>query len=52
MSVQSNLKKTPSFMDKDLLKNSSNVYTGSPQSEINFEEYVKNLDELVNSKVA
>ena len=31
---------------------SSQTYTHSPQSEINFEEYIKNLDELVNSKVA
>ena len=41
-------------MDKDmLLKNSSQTYSQqSPGSEINFEDYIKNLDELVNSKVA
>lgn len=50
--MHSNLKNTPSFMDKDLLKTSQTFTTGSPQSEINFEEYIKNLDELVNSKVA
>lgn len=50
--MQQNLKKTPSFMDKDMLKNSSQTYSHSPGSEINFEEYIKNLDELVNSKVA
>ena len=39
-------------MDKDMLKNSSQTLTQSPGSEINFEDYIKNLDELVNSKVA
>lgn len=40
-------------MDKDLLKTSQTFTMGSPQqSEINFEDYIKNLDELVNSKVA
>ena len=35
-----------------MLKNSSQTYSQSPGSEINFEDYIKNLDELVNSKVA
>ena len=39
-------------MDKDMLKNSSQTFSQSPGSEINFEDYIKNLDELVNSKVA
>lgn len=52
MSMHSSLKNTPTFMDKDLLKTSQTFTTGSPHSEINFEEYIKNLDELVNSKVA
>ena len=40
-------------MDKDFLK-SSKLFdtTGANKSEINFEDYIKNLDELVNGKVA
>lgn len=51
--MHSQQKNTPSFMDKELLKTSQTFTMGSPQqSEINFEDYIKNLDELVNSKVA
>ena len=39
-------------MDKDMIKNSSTMQTASPAAEVNLEEYIKNLDELVNSKVA
>ena len=39
-------------MDKDMIKNSSTMQTASPTAEVNLEEYIKNLDELVNSKVA
>lgn len=38
-------------MDKELLRK-SHVALQSVSSEVNFEEYVKNLDELVNNKVA
>ena len=40
-------------MDKDFLKSSKLFDTTGPnKSEINFEDYIKNLDELVNGKVA
>jgi len=40
-------------MDKDFLKSSKLFGTTGPnKSEINFEDYIKNLDELVNGKVA
>ena len=42
-------------MDHDLLKMSNNANTSklySSQQEVNFEEYIRNLDESVNNKVA
>lgn len=42
-------------MDHDLLKMSNNANTSklySCQQEVNFEEYIRNLDESVNNKVA
>ena len=42
-------------MDHDLLKMNNNANTSklySSQQEVNFEEYIRNLDESVNNKVA
>ena len=42
-------------MDRDLLKMNNNANTSklySSQQEVNFEEYIRNLDESVNNKVA
>ena len=54
-------KTTPSLMDKDLINGvAGSIGSGGPtefqpgqgREEINFDDYVRNLDELVNSKVA
>ena len=49
-----NHKKAPSFQYKDTNQMTGNTskHTYKSSKEVNFEEYVRNLDEIVNNKVA